>query len=70
MILTITPNPSLDLLFETSRLVWDDANRMAAPRRRPGGQGVNVTRAARTLGGSSVALVLLGGRVSDELAPH
>ncbi|MGH7471624.1 MAG: 1-phosphofructokinase family hexose kinase, partial [Longimicrobiales bacterium] len=67
VILTITPNPSLDLLFETSRLVWDDANRMDAPRRRPGGQGVNVTRAARMLGGSSVALVLLGGRVGDEL---
>jgi 1-phosphofructokinase family hexose kinase len=67
VILTITPNPSLDLLFETERLAWDDANRMNAPRRRPGGQGINVTRAARVLGGSSVALALLGGRVGDEL---
>ncbi len=67
LILTVTPNPSLDLLFETGRLVWDDANRMDAPRARPGGQGVNVTRAARALGGNSVAVALLGGRVGDEL---
>ena len=68
MILTITHNPSLDLLFETTQLNWDDANRMDAPRRRPGGQGINVTRAARALGASSVAVALLGGRVGDELA--
>ncbi|MGH7460372.1 MAG: 1-phosphofructokinase family hexose kinase [Longimicrobiales bacterium] len=68
MILTITPNPSLDYLFETGRLQWDDANRMDPPRRRPGGQGINVTRAARALGASSVAVALLGGRVGAELA--
>jgi 1-phosphofructokinase family hexose kinase len=67
VILTVTPNPSLDLLFETGRLVWDDANRLDAPRRRPGGQGINLTRAARALGGSSVAVALLGGAVGDEL---
>jgi 6-phosphofructokinase 2 len=67
LILTVTPNPSLDLLFEAGRLVWDDANRIDAPRARPGGQGVNVTRAARALGGTSLAVALLGGRVGDEL---
>jgi 1-phosphofructokinase family hexose kinase len=40
---------------------------MAAPRRRPGGQGINLTRAARALGASSIALALLGGRTGDEL---
>ena len=67
LILTVTPNPSLDLLFEVGRLIWDDANRVDAPRARPGGQGVNVTRAARALGGSSLAVALLGGRVGAEL---
>jgi 1-phosphofructokinase family hexose kinase len=62
LVLTVTPNPSLDLLFETDRLVWDDANRMADPRRRVGGQGINVTRAVRTLGSASTAVALLGGR--------
>jgi 1-phosphofructokinase len=68
LVLTVTPNPSLDLLFETRRLVWDDANRMDEPRRRPGGQGINVTRAARALGTGSTALALLGGATGRELA--
>ena len=49
VIITLTPNPSLDLLFSSDRLVWDDANRVPMPRRRPGGQGINLVRAARAL---------------------
>jgi 1-phosphofructokinase family hexose kinase len=67
LVLTVTPNPSLDLLFECDRLVWDDANRMADPRRRPGGQGINVTRAVRSLGETSTAVALLGGATGDEI---
>ncbi|HUF50114.1 MAG TPA: hexose kinase [Longimicrobiales bacterium] len=67
MIVTLTPNPSLDLLFETEQLVWDDANRLADPRWRAGGQGINVARAVRELGGDAVALALLGGRTGAEL---
>jgi 1-phosphofructokinase family hexose kinase len=68
MILTLTPNPSLDLLFSAERLVWEDANRVAAPRRRPGGQGINLVRAARELGGAAAAVAPLGGPVGEELA--
>ena len=69
MILTVTPNPSLDLLFRAERLVWDDANRIPLPRRRPGGQGINVVRAARALdaGARARAIALLGGAVGGEL---
>ena len=67
MILTLTPNPSLDLLFETDHLAWDDANRMADPRRRPGGQGINVARVVRVHGGDAIAVALVGGRTGDEL---
>jgi 1-phosphofructokinase/6-phosphofructokinase 2 len=67
MILTVTPNPSLDLLFTADRLVWDDANRLADPRRRPGGQGINVARAVRVLGGDALAVALLGGCTGDEI---
>lgn len=67
MILTVTPNPSIDLLYEADRLVWDDANRVEAPRRRAGGQGVNLTRAARALGGESTALAFFGGIAGNEL---
>lgn len=67
MILTVTPNPSIDLLYEAEKLVWDDANRVEMPRRRAGGQGINVTRAARALGGASVAVAYFGGREGAEL---
>ncbi|HEY8483157.1 MAG TPA: hexose kinase [Longimicrobiales bacterium] len=67
MLLTLTPNPSMDLLFEADRLAWDDANRVEAPRRRPGGQGINVARAVRVLGGRAVAVAPLGGRVGREV---
>ena len=67
-ILTITPNPSIDLLHATERIAWDDANRVEPPRRRAGGQGVNLARAARSLGGSAHALLPLGGRTGQDLA--
>src|SRR5688500_6415291 len=67
MILTITPNPSIDLLHESATIVWDDANRVEEPRRRAGGQGINLTRAARDLGGESVALAFFGGRTGADL---
>lgn len=67
MILTVTANPSLDLLFRTGRLVMDDANRVDPPRRRPGGQGINLVRAARALGGEARAVAPLGGGVGAEL---
>ena len=66
-ILTVTPNPSLDLLHEIDSVVWDDANRVDPPRRRPGGQGINVARAIRALGGSSHVLAPFGGRTGQEL---
>jgi 1-phosphofructokinase family hexose kinase len=68
LILTVTPNPSLDYLFQAGTLKWDDANRIDAPRVRPGGQGINVTRAARALGANSIAVALLGGPTGAELA--
>lgn len=67
MILFVTPNPSLDLLYEADGLVLDDANRLAEPRRRPGGQGINAARAAVRLGGEAVAIALLGGMEGDEI---
>lgn len=67
MILTVTPNPSIDLLFETDLLCWDDANRVEMPRRRIGGQGINLTRAAIALGEASTAIAFAGGRTGDEL---
>lgn len=69
-IATVTPNPSIDLLYEATRLVWDDANRVEMPRRRAGGQGVNVVRAAGELSGNpaaGIAIAPLGGAAGREL---
>lgn len=67
MILTVTPNPSLDLLFSAERLVWDDANRIESPRRRAGGQGINLARAVHALGGDTSAVAMLGGPTGADL---
>ena len=69
MILTVTPNPSLDLLFTADRLVRDDANRVPMPRRRAGGQGINLVRAARALAPDveAVAIMPIGGPAGREL---
>lgn len=67
LVATVTPNPSIDLLFTAERLVWDDANRTPLPRRRAGGQGINVVRAVRALGGEALAVALLGGAAGAEL---
>lgn len=67
-LLTVTPNPSVDLLFEAGELVWDDANRVPQPRRRAGGQGINAARAVRVLGGRALPLALLGGAAGAEIA--
>ena len=67
---TVTPNPSVDILFETETLVWDDANRVPEPRRRAGGQGINVARALRVLGAEAVPVALLGGRTGAEVEGH
>jgi len=66
-ILTVTPNPSLDLLHTVGRLVREDANRVAEPRVRAGGQGINVARVAAVLGGEATAVTLLGGASGDEI---
>ena len=66
-LLTVTPNPSLDVLFEARNLVWDDANRVANPRVRPGGQGVNLARAAAALGAQARAIAPIGGAIGAVL---
>ena len=60
-ILTLTPNPALDLSTATAFVAPGQKLRCQAPRVDPGGGGVNVSRAILQLGGASRALVALGG---------
>ncbi|HEY9898834.1 MAG TPA: 1-phosphofructokinase [Pantanalinema sp.] len=61
MIATVTLNPSMDRTLTVNALVSDDTNRALSVRFDPGGKGINVSRVVRELGGSTLALGLLGG---------
>ncbi|WP_448808223.1 1-phosphofructokinase family hexose kinase [Agromyces bauzanensis] len=60
-IVTLTMNPALDVSSSTELVVADHKVRCGPSRFDPGGGGVNVTRAIRNLGGTSIAIYPLGG---------
>lgn len=60
-IVTLTMNPALDVSSATERVVAEHKLRCGPSRFDPGGGGVNVSRAIRNLGGTSVAIYPLGG---------
>jgi len=66
-ILTVTPNPALDLWTTTRRLRAGPKLRSSAPRLDPGGGGINVSRVLQRLGGDTLALYAAGGRTGDEI---
>ncbi|MFE7183007.1 1-phosphofructokinase family hexose kinase [Streptomyces erythrochromogenes] len=61
MILTVTPNPSLDRTYELPSLDRGRVLRAAGDRIDPGGKGVGVSRAAAAAGVPTTAVLPLGG---------
>ncbi|MCC3766878.1 1-phosphofructokinase [Streptomyces sp. UNOC14_S4] len=61
MILTVTPNPSLDRTYEVPRLERGAVLRADTDRVDPGGKGVNVSRAVAAAGHRTVAVLPIGG---------
>ncbi|UED84183.1 1-phosphofructokinase [Streptomyces profundus] len=61
MILTVTPNPSLDRTYEVPALRRGAVLRAETDRVEPGGKGVNVSRAVAAAGGRTTAVLPLGG---------
>ncbi|MFG3660198.1 1-phosphofructokinase [Streptomyces sp. NPDC047706] len=61
MILTVTPNPSLDRTYEVPALARGEVVRATGERMDPGGKGVNVSRAVAASGRRTVAVLPLGG---------
>ncbi|MEV6834991.1 1-phosphofructokinase [Streptomyces sp. NPDC051133] len=61
MILTVTPNPSLDRTYEVQALKRGEVIRADTERMDPGGKGVNVSRAVAAAGQRTVAVLPLGG---------
>lgn len=68
MIVTVTPNPSLDRTFEIARLVPGEVLRAAAVHHHAGGKGINVSRALARQGVPTVAVLPVGGAVGERLA--
>ena len=61
MIVTVTPNPSVDRTLEVGRLERGEVVRATSTRVDPGGKGVNVSRALVANGRRTIAILPLGG---------
>lgn len=61
MIVTVTPNPSLDRALDVDRLAVGDVNRAHATHVHPGGKGINVARALARHGQRALAVLPAGG---------
>ena len=67
MILTLTPNPSVDHTLEVDHLVRGEVLRVSDTRAQAGGKGVNVARALRRAGVPTKAVLPVGGGGGAEL---
>jgi 1-phosphofructokinase len=65
VIVTCTPNPSLDRTVEVDRLRRGEVQRLMASRVHPGGKGVNVARVLHRNGHPTHAVVPVGGAEGD-----
>ncbi|WP_217176931.1 1-phosphofructokinase family hexose kinase [Streptomyces sp. AC495_CC817] len=68
MILTVTPNPALDLTWRVDHLVVGATHRADAGASRAGGKGLNVARVAHAQGAEVVAVTTAGGRSGAEFS--
>ncbi len=67
MILTVTPNPSLDRTYTTGSMEADRVNRALADTVEASGKGVNVSRALHAAGVATVAVLTSGGNEGEQL---
>lgn len=61
MILTLTPNPSVDRTISVASLVRGAVQRATDTRMDPGGKGINVSRALACNGAATTAILPVGG---------
>jgi len=66
-IITLTPNPAVDLCTSIDRVVALHKLRCGDTRRDPGGGGINVARVIHRLGGNPAAIFPAGGPIGDLL---
>ncbi|WCD93363.1 1-phosphofructokinase family hexose kinase [Microbacterium sp. nov. GSS16] len=68
MIVTVTPNPALDLTWHVASLTVGDTHRADAGQVRAGGKGLNVARVAHAQGADTIAMTTTGGTTGAEFA--
>jgi len=66
-IVTITINPAIDIFTSVARVEPTRKLRATAPKRDPGGGGINVARVAHRLGGNVTAIYPTGGAIGQLL---
>lgn len=67
MILTLTPNPAVDLTWAVDRIAAGGTHRAETAAVRAGGKGLNVARVAHAAGFAVRALTTSGGATGEEL---
>ncbi|HEY8401370.1 MAG TPA: PfkB family carbohydrate kinase, partial [Cytophagaceae bacterium] len=60
-IFTLTLSPAIDKSTSVDHVLAEHKLRCSSPKFEPGGGGINVSRAIKKLGGSSVAVYPKGG---------
>ncbi|MFT4234059.1 MAG: 1-phosphofructokinase family hexose kinase [Microbacterium sp.] len=66
MIVTVTPNPALDMTWHVERITPGESHRVDTGRTRAGGKGINVARVAHAQGAEAVAVTTAGGATGEE----
>jgi hypothetical protein len=68
VILTVTPNPAIDMTWSVPRLVQGNSHRVVAGSTRAGGKGVNVARVLHGQGRAVRAITTVGGATGVEFS--
>ena len=66
-IITITINPAVDIFVNVEKVEPTSKMRCSAPKRDPGGGGINVARVVNRLGGDVTAMYPVGGSIGKLL---
>jgi 1-phosphofructokinase family hexose kinase len=68
MIVTVTPNPAVDMTYHVDSFDQGETLRVSTGSLRAGGKGVNVARVIRQTRGDALAVTTAGGDTGRELA--
>lgn len=65
MIVTVTPNPAVDITYRVDRLVPGQSHRVTGVRARAGGKGINVARTLACMAHPATATAPVGGPAAE-----